>query len=81
LNKEHPRTEKIFQVIQELVEKGQSRIRPGDVSSLLRDRNAPLGAWEIRAEFSRLEKINRLYCDEDSGDWLLVSAASLQSAG
>ncbi|MDB3937025.1 hypothetical protein N9389_00285, partial [bacterium] len=43
--------------------------------------NKKLNACSKPPEFSRLEKINRLYCDEDSGDWLLVSAASLQSAG
>ena len=74
------RTEMVYSVIQELVAKGKATVRPGDVNSVLREREAPLGTWEVRAEFSRLEKDGRLACNEESGDWYLTEHASLQDA-
>jgi hypothetical protein len=80
LSKEHPRTEMIYQIIRELFENGKSSVRPGDVNTVLRERNSPLGTWDVRAEFTRLEKIGRISCNQDTGDWHLTESASLQDA-
>ena len=77
----HRRTEIVFAVIQELVSRGHTALRPGDVNSELRKRGEPLGTWEVRAEFNELAKQNRLACDEDTGQWHLTENANLKSAG
>ena len=69
---EHRRTEAVYAVITELVGNGKTSLRPGDVSEVLRERNSPLGSWQVRAEFTNLEADGRLVCDEDSGNWHLV---------
>ena len=79
MSKEQPRTELIYQIIRELFENGKSSVRPGHVNTVLRERNSPMGTWEVRAEFSRLEKIGRIACDPDSGEWHLTENASLQN--
>lgn len=74
------RTEMVYSVIRELAAAGKGSVRPGDVNALLRERDAPLGTWEVRAEFSRLERDGRLACNEETGDWYLTESASLQDA-
>lgn len=69
---EHRRTEAVYAVITELFADGRTTIRPGDVNDVLRGQNSPLGTWQVRAEFSRLEADGRLVCDEATGDWRLV---------
>ena len=72
----------VYGVIQELFADGKTSIRPGDVSTVLRERGTPLGSWEIRNEFSNLEADNRIQCDAETGDWLLAAEnASLKDAG
>ena len=75
------RTEMVLGVIQELFAGGKKSVRPGDVSSVLRERSTPLGSWEIRNEFSALEADNRIHCDPDTGDWFLTDDTSLKDAG
>ena len=70
----------VYSVIQELVGNGKATLRPGDVNALLRERDTPLGTWEVRAEFSRLEREGRIACNEETGDWFLTESASLQDA-
>ena len=65
MSKEHPRTETVYQIIRELFANGKTSIRPGDVNSVLRERGTPMGTWEVRAEFSQLERIGRIGCNED----------------
>ena len=77
---EQRRTELVYSLIQELVEQGKSHLRPGDVNALLRERGAPLGTWEVRAEFTELEQDGRIVYDADTGDWHLNDSASLQDA-
>jgi hypothetical protein len=74
------RTETVYSVIQELFSNGRTSVRPGDVNAVLRERDAPMGTWEVRAEFSRLESDGRLACNEDTGNWYLTENASLQDA-
>ena len=75
------RTETVYAVIQSLFEQGRTSIRPGDVNSALRERGMPMGAWEVRAEFTRLEAADRITCDADSGNWHLTESAALKDAG
>ena len=70
----------VYSVIRELFSDGKTAVRPGDVNALLREREAPMGTWDVRAEFSRLESDGRLACDEDTGDWDLTESSSLQDA-
>ena len=74
-------TEEVFGIIEELISNGTPGVRPGDVSSKLRERGAPLGTWQIRAEFTQLEEQGRIACNAETGAWHLVESASLQDAG
>ena len=75
------RTEAVYAVIQELFTDGKQTVRPGDVNSVLRERGSPMGTWEVRAEFTRLENLNCIECDADTGMWHLTENASLKDAG
>ena len=81
MSNEQRRTETVYGVIQDLFADGKTTVRPGDVNSVLRERGTPMGTWEVRAEFSELERDNRLECDADTGNWRLTENASLQDAG
>jgi len=74
------RTEMVYGLIRELFADGKASVRPGDVNTLLRERQAPLGTWEVRAEFSRLERQGRIALDEDTGTWYLTESQSLKDA-
>ena len=63
------RTETVFDLICELVASEQAEFRPGDICSLLRDRNQPMGAWMVRREFSKLEDEGLIAVDPASGAW------------
>ena len=78
---EKRRTATVYSVIQELFAGGKTSIRPGDVNSVLRERGMPMGTWEVRAEFARLERENAMACDADTGDWHLTENSSLKDAG
>jgi hypothetical protein len=75
------RTEAVYAVIQELFTSGKQAVRPGDVNTVLRERSSPMGTWEVRAEFSRLEHLNCIECNADTGLWHLTENASLKDAG
>lgn len=66
---ERKRTETLYGLICELVEGGQTEFRPGDLCSLLRERNQPLGAWLVRREFSALEGLGLISIDPATGFW------------
>ena len=74
-------TEEVFAIIQELVANGKPTLRPGDVNTVLRERNSPMGGWAVRAEFTRLEELGRISCDEKTGDWRLLESAPMKDAG
>jgi hypothetical protein len=81
LSIEQRRTKTVFAAIQELVEQGRSTFGPGDVASVLREGGAPLGAWEVRGEFSILQAEGLIVLDEDSAQWSLGEAAAKQASG
>ena len=78
---EKRRTAAVYGIIRELFEQGKTAIRPGDVNAVLRERNLPMGTWEVRAEFTRLEEAAVLACDPETGAWHLVEGSSLQGTG
>jgi len=71
----------VFAVIEALVAEGKTSFRPGDVNSALRDKGEPMGTWEVRAEFSRLEEQGSIACDAVSGNWQMLSSDALKDAG
>lgn len=81
MSTEQRRTELVYEVIQELFAEGKSSIRPGDVTTVLRDRNAPIPTWQMRGEFANLESQNLIQCDPETGHWHLTENASLKDAG
>ena len=78
LSFEKRRTAKVSEVVLELFNSGKSTIRPGDVNAVMRERNMPMGTWEVRAEFSKLERDGLIACDTDTGDWRLVDGDALK---
>ncbi|MEM9622916.1 MAG: hypothetical protein AAF993_14790 [Pseudomonadota bacterium] len=86
MSSEDRTTEAVYAVIQQLFSEGKTAFRAGDVGDVLRQGNAPIPTWQLRAEFSKLEALNRIRCDADTGDWHLtentgVDNSSLQDAG
>ena len=80
---EHRRLQLILSIIQEIVDSGTTSFRPGHVNDVLREQNSPIGNWQVRADFTELERKGVLQCDESSGDWQLTEAGRepLKSAG
>ncbi len=77
------RTEIVRSIVVELFESGRKSIRPGDVNDVLRERNAPMGSWEVRAEFTNLERLGVIVLDKDTADWCAgdLTARSQKAAG
>ncbi|MDG2278459.1 MAG: hypothetical protein P8L31_10915 [Pseudomonadales bacterium] len=78
---EKRRTRTVYAVIQGLFADGKTSIRPGNVNSVLRAQGMPMGTWEVRAEFSRLEREDAMACDPETGDWHLTENSSLKETG
>ena len=72
LSIERKRTETVYAILRELVEGGCSLFRPGDVCSVLRERNQPMGAWLVRGEFHVLEQESLIELIPETGDWRLT---------
>lgn len=67
------RTKLVLAAIEKITADGASEFRPGDITSHLRARNQPLGAWEVRGELSNLEAAGVIQVDAASGRWRLVA--------
>lgn len=65
------RTEQVRRAVEALLARTDSAegFRPGDVNAVLRERNEPMGAWEVRGELSKLEREGYLLCDTATGRW------------
>lgn len=59
-------------IIEELIAGGKKAIRPGDVCTALREKGLPMGTWEVRAEFTRLEKQGVIAIDPATAGWSLA---------
>ncbi len=66
------RTDRVRRAIDDLLAAGHDHkgFLPRDVNRLLREQNAPMGAWEVRGELSRLEQLGELKLDAPTGRWL-----------
>ena len=69
---ERKRTETVYEIVRELVDSGRTVFRPGDVCSALRQRNQPMGAWQVRGEFHLLEQRALIKPNPETGDWQLT---------
>lgn len=81
LSFEKRRTHTVYDIIQALFADGKPSIRPGDVNTVLREQGMPMGAWEVRAEFSKLEREAAIECDPETGNWHLTENSSLKDTG
>ncbi|MEQ8861761.1 MAG: hypothetical protein RIC56_24235 [Pseudomonadales bacterium] len=70
------RTDLVLAVIENLLADGRTTFRPGDVVARLRERNEPMGTWEVRGELSRLEAEGVLALDPDTAEWRKAKARS-----
>ena len=55
--------------IRTLADEGKASLRPGDVLTRLRELGSPIGAWNIRAEFTRLTREGFLEFDAERALW------------
>ncbi len=72
----HKRTRLVLDAFEQLTADGAADLRPGDVAALLREKEQPLGAWEVRYEFSSLEAEGLISCETDTGTWRLADGQS-----
>lgn len=70
------RTRIVFEAVTALVQQGRTSFRPGDVASHLRASDSPVGAWEIRGEFTVLERMSLIRLDPELAVWHLVDGAT-----
>lgn len=66
------RIEKVFSVMQGIAEAGDGLVRVGAIADVLREENAPVPAWQLRADCSALSDAGRIALDTGSGAWLVV---------
>ena len=66
------RIEKVFSVMQGIAEAGDGLVRVGAIADVLREENAPVPAWQLRADCSALSDAGRINLDAGSGAWLVV---------
>ena len=62
-------SDQVKHIIRELAHEGHSTMRPGDVLTRLRELGRPIGAWNIRAEFTRLTREGFLQFDPETAYW------------
>lgn len=64
--------DQVKRIIKELDGEGTSSLRPGVVLDRLRELGRPVGAWDMRAEFSRLTDEGFLEFDPKLASWTLA---------
>ncbi len=79
LSIEKRRSESVESAIDELVQQGKSSFKPGDVAELLRQRNDPIGIWQLRSEFSLLEEKGAISFDTDTAVWTRNQRSNIKS--
>lgn len=76
------RTKLVWLAISELAaQSSRAGITLTDLGSYLRDRDTPLGAWEIRGELSDLEDLGLVRFDGENGCWDVIAAPRDTAAG
>jgi len=72
----HPRTKLVLSVFEALAAEGRNPLRPGDLTTRLRERNQPLSYWEVRGELAQLETAGLIELDAATGAWQLATDAA-----
>ena len=70
LSVDRRRTDVVRAIVVELFQSGRESIRTGDVNAVLRERDMPMGTWEVRAEFTNLEAEGVIRLDPAAAIWL-----------
>ena len=73
-------TKTIYGAVCRVVADGNDSLRPGDIVGYMRDQGRPLGSWEVRGQFSRLENLGLLKIDATTGIWQLVDGVDFDEA-
>ena len=73
-------TKAIYEAVCRVAADGNVSLRPGDIVGYFRDQDRPLGSWEVRGQFSRLENHGLLKIDAPTGIWELVEGADFDEA-
>ena len=73
-------TKAIYEAVCRVVADGNDSLRPGDIVGYFRDQDRPLGSWEVRGQFSRLENLGLLKIDASTGIWELVDGIDFDEA-
>ena len=73
-------TKAIYEAVCRVVADGNVSLRPGDIVGYFRDQDRPLGSWEVRGQFTRLENLGLLKIDATTGIWELVEGADFDEA-
>ena len=73
-------TKAIYEAVCRVVADGNVSLRPGDIVGYFRDQDRPLGSWEVRGQFSRLENLGLLKIETTTCIWELVEGADFDEA-
>jgi hypothetical protein len=58
--------------MQGIAEAGDGLVRVGAIADVLREENAPVPVWQLRADCSALSDAGRIALDTKSGAWLIA---------
>ena len=70
------RIENVFAVMEGLASSGDGLVRVGEVADALREGNAPIPVWQLRADCAALAQAERLQLHAQSGAWVVVAEQS-----
>ena len=72
--------ETTFEIFKTLVGEGKADVRPGDIATVMRNRNSPMGVWEIRGLLSELADQGLITVNPETGAWMLAEATDTNDA-
>ena len=70
------RIENLFAVTEGLAASGDGLVRVGEVADALREGNAPITVWQLRAYCDALAQAGRLHLHAQSGAWVFLAGQS-----
>ena len=80
LSEERRFTRMIYDAFVAVVDTGREEIRPGHVVQFMREKNNPLGIWNVTGEFTKLEQLGVIELDKDSATWRLIRSVNFDEA-
>lgn len=72
-------TRMIYDALVSLAESDKELIFPGDITGYLRSRNYPVDIWYVNGELFRLEQLDVVRFDNDTGSWSLTEGAGFDA--